>query len=255
MINKAISALLGTVISIIGLGGALNSNITNTAASRYQTINPKKFSKLQLKIKDADVTVHTGSKYQVKIKADDDSNSKSIHAKVANGKLTVSESKHYDDNDLKVEVIVPHKQSLTTITGNNNNGDVKLKNFQLANLNLKLGDGDLDINNFSVSNRLMLNLSDGDLDITSTKLTNSSIKLHSGDCDIHKSKLLGKNHITLNDGDLELKQISNRVSYNLSASDGIKYHGSKKGKQYVTQTAGTNNQVTASTRDGDIEIY
>ncbi|WEV38530.1 DUF4097 family beta strand repeat-containing protein [Lactobacillus sp. ESL0680] len=244
--TKVITMIMA--IGAIATGQLFNSKTSTQVAADsddWRTVEVGSFSKIKLNLKEADVSIHAGSKYQVKFDDDDHA----LHASVTKGQLNVSQ-KGGDDDDADISITVP-KSKLTKISSTSSDGDIELKNLKLSSLYIKNTGGDVEFKNVSASSAKIA-LKEGDLDVSKGALKLIA-QLTEGDAEFSGTKFTGNSTLTLKEGDVDIKHAPS-VSYTASTPEGdIKYHGSNKGKHF-SKTVSGQPLVKITTKEGDVEI-
>lgn len=243
--NKKVIITLVVCLIVVLLGAGIyvrhqasTSSAANNQSTKARIIYPQKFTKIKVDVDLADVNVHQGARYQVKII---DNQKNRINAKVKNDELLVSQREGSHDHffgigsisingkhlttKCRVEITVPHKNSLTKINAETETSDFKLDNLQLQKLAIDSDTGDIDLKKVkSVSNDLSTDT--GDIEITASQVANVTSDVDTGDVHISSSQLSGNNSFSLDTGDFTLDDASKKMTYHLSVDTGdIDYFG------------------------------
>ncbi|MCO6528408.1 MAG: DUF4097 family beta strand repeat protein [Lactobacillus sp.] len=198
-----------------------------------KTSNLKKFSKIKIKVNEADINIAKGDQFQVKVTS---RNIKAVKIGVANQELTLDNDHQASNDDCKLLITVPDKNAVSNISGSVNEGDVSLNDLTITDIDLQLDDGDLSINNIKalktsftldegdikVANSTLKsdtsNCNDGDLTIFASQFK-TSVSLTDGDVSISNSKILGSSSFNLHDGSFQMSEAP-MISYLLSTHSG-----------------------------------
>ncbi|WEV70945.1 DUF4097 family beta strand repeat-containing protein [Lactobacillus sp. ESL0785] len=265
---------------------------------RKRTLAPGIFTQIKLNLRKANLFIHSGKQYQVVIM---DYNSRPINVKVINQTLLVDEQPAKQGKQLitinwktpasHVEITVPNKDTLSKISGHNNNGVITIQNLQLQNVTLLQDNGNTLLNNVTIKQEFTLHSQNGDLTITQTTAHEMSLRLRNGninierscikllllqmrngnsnisqcnltltldtqngDIKIARSQLTSENLIRSKAGNLFLKQLAHDASYHLQSTHGdIFYHQSSVGSKLSSKIA-SNDSLKVISTDGDINI-
>ncbi|MBA1392748.1 hypothetical protein EQ500_02490 [Lactobacillus sp. XV13L] len=161
-----------------------------------RTIAPGSFTQVKLEMRGADVTIHPGTEFQVKVT---DFRDQPIDVKVINQTLLVKENspaspKHiisfsWRNDSGRVDITVPRPDALVKVSGHSHNGDLILQNLQLQNMTLDLDNGDVLLNNANVAEELIVASKEGDIAISQSKISTASLRMHDGDVTLRRSLL------------------------------------------------------------------
>lgn len=191
---------------------------------RRRNVNPGDFAQVKLNIRQANVFIHQGAAFQVKIA---DYSSRPIETKLINQTLLITELSAKQENKLAlinrhnisshVEITVPARNSLRKVSGHNHEGEVVLQNLYLQNLTLNLHDGDIYFNNVKVEQEAIVISKNGNLNISQSNILEVSVRTHNGDVTCHRSIL---NQVILQaiNGDIAISQCN--LNLNLEAING-----------------------------------
>ncbi|RHW55235.1 DUF4097 family beta strand repeat-containing protein [Lactobacillus bombicola] len=198
-----------------------------------KTSNLKKFSKIKIKVNEADINIAKGDQFQVKVIG---RNIKAVKIGVANQELTIADDSQISNDDCKLLITVPAKNAVNKISGSVNEGDVSLNDLSIADIDLQMDDGDLSINNIEAL-KTSFTLDEGDIKITNSALKadtsnckdgdltifasqfKTSVSLTDGDVSISNSKILDNSSFNLNDGNFQMSEAP-MISYLLSTNSG-----------------------------------
>ncbi|RHW53288.1 DUF4097 family beta strand repeat-containing protein [Lactobacillus bombicola] len=198
-----------------------------------KTSNLKKFSKIKIKVNEADINIAKGDQFQVKVIG---RNIKAVKIGVANQELTIADDSQISNDDCKLLITVPAKNAVNKISGSVNEGDVSLNDLSIADIDLQMDDGDLSINNIEAL-KTSFTLDEGDIKITNSTLKadtsnckdgdltifasqfKTSVSLTDGDVSISNSKILDNSSFNLNDGSFQMSEAP-MISYLLSTNSG-----------------------------------
>ncbi|MDF7637967.1 DUF4097 family beta strand repeat-containing protein [Lactobacillus sp. ESL0791] len=158
------------------------------STSKSRTVDTVRFNQVRLNnIKAADVCIHTGSKYQVKITDNKDA---TITAKVKHDELEIGEhgiGQAFGKNGwanrghkFAIEVTIPTKDSLSEITGEKNTGRFKLANLSLQKLDVKTNAGSCKLTNVQIKQQGKINANVSKLSISRSELNNFTYKSRVG---------------------------------------------------------------------------
>ncbi|MDF7672662.1 DUF4097 family beta strand repeat-containing protein [Lactobacillus sp. ESL0701] len=272
--NKKVIITLVICLIVVLLGAGIyvghqasTSSAANNQPTKTRTIYPHKFTKIKVDVDTSDISVHQGTKYQVKII---DNQKNRINAKVKDDELLVSQRERSHNHffgiskimingknltaKCQVEITVPHKNSLTKINAETETSKFKLDNLQLHKLAIDSDTGDIDLKNVkSVSNDLSTDT--GDIEITTSQVANVTSDVDTGDVHISSSQLSGNNSFSLDTGDFSLDEASKKMTYHLSVDTGdIDYFGDDVDDHLNKKVAHSKAVLKVDSSTGDITI-
>ncbi|MDF7637916.1 DUF4097 family beta strand repeat-containing protein [Lactobacillus sp. ESL0791] len=227
----------------------------NYKRSKSRIVNLAKFNQIKLDLSTADVHIHPGNRYQVRIT---ENHNMSTSAKVHQGVLEVSEDElnhRLQNNEGLVDITIPSKNALSKITGKSSTGDFELENLHLQSLTFNSDTGDCELTNTKIKQKSTLNIDGGDLDISGSQLNGLTCQSDCGDVEISHSQMLGKFAFYLDTGDFELDQASRDSSYQLTTRDGeIDFFDTEKRNKFIHKVKGSKNSFVVDSSFGDISI-
>ncbi|MDF7637900.1 DUF4097 family beta strand repeat-containing protein [Lactobacillus sp. ESL0791] len=266
---------------------------------RTHTFQPEPFSKIKLELQTADITIHHGTECKVEVAEFDNH---PIATKVVDDTLIITEQKvaatigfgvfiGIHTPTLMVEITIPDNLPLALLSGYDYEGDIRINNIKVQDIQLEQRDGDLDLYDVQIDQDLTVKANDGDIAITQAQIDNGAIVMRDGDITLrhnlikqfnleifdgdiafHQNQLnlnlrsndgdlyaehnnfKGNNMIKLNDGDAKLIGIGNKLNYQAKSIDGdITYQGKDVGNDFSIK-ANSTDYLQIKTTDGDISI-
>lgn len=215
---------------------------------RKRTIHPSEFSQVKLEMNDADVVIHSGKQFEIKVV---DFESRPIEVKNINHTILVKELPSKEEKHViminwhsavsHVEITVPCKDSLSHVSGYSKNGDIVLQSLSLQDIAFELKNADIFVNNLDVKKEVIITSKNGNLNFSQSKMSDISIKLHNGDAELERS-ILNLLMIQLHNGDCRIEQCNAHLNIE-----------SRDGDIEITRSQLTNENLIRSSA-GDISI-
>ena len=204
-------------------GYFLNFHAKKTPLQK-RTMQPGEFSIIRLKVRNSKIFIHPGQQFKINVA---DYSNCAIDIQLKNHVLLIKEKENRPENrriilnrrfpSCSVEVTVPFPDSLTSISGSNQDGSIILQNLHLQNCSLQKQDGKLFFNNLTIAQELTVSSKDGNTVITQSQITNFVLQTRNGNFDFKRS-ICSQLELQLKDGNINIKQC--HLNLKITAKDG-----------------------------------
>lgn len=204
-------------------GYFLNFHAKKTPLQK-RTMQPGEFSIIRLKARNSKIFIHPGQQFKINVA---DYSNCAIDIQLKNHVLLIKEKENRPESrriilnrrfpSCSVEVTVPSPDSLTSISGSNQDGSIILQNLHLQNCSLQKQDGKLFFNNLTIAQELTVSSKDGNTSITQSQITNFVLQTRNGNFDFKRS-ICSQLELQLKDGNINIKQC--HLNLKITAKDG-----------------------------------
>ncbi|BAP85389.1 hypothetical protein LOOC260_108490 [Paucilactobacillus hokkaidonensis JCM 18461] len=280
IIIGAVMTAIGLFATLIGLASGASTDLVwqngvKIDKAYHSTNQLKQFKNLTLNTNNYDVTVQTGTRFQVEITGS--KLSKPVITQDGDN-LTIS-NKDFDPVNIgfgrvspKLIITVPTDTQLETIKGNLATSDLTINTLQVKQAQLELDNGSLDAHNLTISDSGRLALNNGDAEIKNSNLSNVSLKMKNGATEFDNNTLTNGSYESSNGSqefdDVTFKSVVNVKNrngkiemdspitdgYQLSSANGKIQLFDRQTSHQLNENETAANRIVANTRNGKIEI-
>lgn len=280
IIIGAIMTAIGIFAILIGLANGASTNLVwqngvKIDKSYHSTKQLNEFKHLTLNTNDYDVTVQTGTKFQLEI--DGSKLSKPVISQDGD-RLTIS-NKAFDPVNIgfghinpKLTITVPNDTQLETIEGDLISSDLTINTLQAQKVQLELNNGSINAHNLAINDSGELTIDNGGAEIKNSTLVNVNLKLQNGYTEFENNTLTSGMYESSNGSQefetvtfksvVNLKNRNGKIEletpitdgYQLSSENGQIQLFDRKESHQLNQNETAENRVVATATNGKIEI-
>lgn len=221
LVITIISAILGGSYVLLNAFGLINSdeNVMVTDELKVISGEVKEISTLKIELACTNLDIKTGSSFKV------ETNNQKITFEEKNGSIKIKEKSlnWLTKNNVASNLTIYIPEDMMAIdetkleTGA---GKINIEKLNTQGLYLKLGAGDVHIENLVVTKEANIDGGVGKTEIKSCEINNLKANLGIGEF-IFSGKLIGKNEIDSGIGAININLIDNRENYTINVSKGL----------------------------------